>query len=155
MKEDFTFMLFLNLDFHYHAMRQFLKSCDTTSIAPTLYISGRQCGHWPFAQQCSQQSLLDVAVCISFDPKKQAVGTQLATSMSLTIEFWHIHLDLDFFETIGAPLLFCTFLQHLHFWIHVHTNSFGSLSRQVIFQPDSSIFGSKTLVTSANSIGFG
>lgn len=82
---------------------------DTTSIVPTLYISGRQCGHWPFAQQCLQQSLfLDVAVCISFDPKKQQALNLLPTSMSLTIEFCHIHLDLNFLDNrCNLVVLWC------------------------------------------------
>ena len=101
---------------------------DTTSIVPTLYISGRQCGHWPFAQQCLQQSLfLDVAVCISFDPKKQqAVGTQLASNKH-ELDHWVLPhpSGSEFFRQSMQPcgsVMFCgicTFgLNHVHTPIH-------------------------------------
>lgn len=108
-------------------MRQFLKSCDTTSIAPTLCISGRRCGHWPFVQQCLQQSLfLDVAVCISFDPKKQrAVGTQLASNKH-ELDHWVLPhpFGSEFFRQSMQPcgsVMFCGICTFG--FNHIHTNS--------------------------------
>lgn len=135
---------------------------DTTTIVPTLYISGRQCGHWPFAQQCLQQSLfLDVAVCISFDPKKQqAVGTQLASNKH-ELDHWVLPhpSGSEFFRQSMQPcgsVMFCgicTFgLNHVHTPIHLDDNC---IWRQIIFlQPDSSISGSTTLVWPQENLSF-